>query len=53
MPISSSYNVFRDRLELVWHRGVCRVTVEVDCRELLVALEDEESRRFMPLLAEV
>lgn len=37
-------------LELVWDRGHRHVMVEVDCGELLQAMEDEESCRFLPIL---
>lgn len=40
-------------LQLVWNKGYRNIVCNTDCRELLVSLEDEEIRRFFPILKEI
>lgn len=40
-------------LELVWARGYRDIVVEVDCADLLQSLDDEDRRRFLPILGDI
>ncbi|XP_057456613.1 uncharacterized protein LOC130747639 [Lotus japonicus] len=43
----------REGLDLAWNKGCRFILCEVDCKDLLQALEDDESMRFLPVLQEV
>ncbi|XP_057444777.1 uncharacterized protein LOC130737023 [Lotus japonicus] len=50
--LSEAY-ALKHGLALVWEQGYRDVICNIDCGELLRSLEDEESRRFLPILAEI